>query len=100
MPYVTYYIPVEIGTIVYEVTDRCHPDIFTCPFNGGYGYSRCSGGYKHCKAYYEPVEFTLGMKDRIKKDIFLTEEEAIKAVEKLNRKGVYNDNSNKRSSHT
>lgn len=83
MPHVTYYVPVELGTIVYEVVDRCDPGPFDCPFSGGRGFDRCKG-YNHCKAYYQPVEFTLCMKDRIGKSIFLMEDEAIKKVNKLN----------------
>lgn len=80
MPTVTFEIPVELGTIVYEVIEPC--DGHDCPFNGGYGKSRCDG-YKHCKAYYQPVPFTLCIKDCVGKDIFLTEKEAAEAVQKL-----------------
>ena len=90
MPFVTFEIPVELGTIVYEVTDVCHPGAFNCPYDGGYGFDRCEGHLNgKCKAYYEPVEFTLGMKDCIGKFIFLTEAEAQKEVNRLNKKNPY-----------
>ena len=90
MPFVTFEIPVELGTTVYEVYDRCEPPAFTCIYDGGYGTERCRCK-EHgdlCKAYYEPVPFTLGMKDCVGKFIFLTEAEAQKEVDRLNKKGT------------
>lgn len=63
--------------------DRCSG--YDCSYNGGYGQVRCKDK-QHCGAYYEQVPFTLCLKDRVGDDIFLTEEEARKKVEKLNKK--------------
>lgn len=83
MPFVTFEIPVELNTTVYECHERC--DGYDCPYNGGYGKSRCSDK-KHCGYYYTGVPFSLCMKDRVNKDIFLKEEDAQKWVEKKTEK--------------
>lgn len=88
MPKIVIEIPVELGTTVYLVHDKCRHGVFVCPFNGGYGTDRCRTK-EHgdlCSAYYEEVPFTLGMREAVGKDIFLTEKEAQKEVDKLNRK--------------
>ena len=53
MPKIEIDIPVDIGTPVYLVHDKCRPEGFQCIFNGGYGTSRCRGnGHGDlCKAY-------------------------------------------------
>lgn len=88
MPKIEIEIPVELGTIVYFVHDKCRPGVFTCPFDGGYGTDRCrTKEHKDlCEAYYEEVPFTLCMRDSVGDDIFLTEKEAQKEVDKLNKK--------------
>ena len=74
-------LPVPIGTTVYEVIPPCRETMTYCPYNGGYGTSRCDGE-KHCKAYIEEVPFDVGMyKNRF---IHTTRESAEKMVRRLN----------------
>lgn len=89
MPKVVIDIPVDIGTPVYEVHDACHAGYSTCPFNGGYGISRCEFGgerFSRCNAYYTKVGFLLGMEKLIGTSIFLTEQEAKDWVDKKNKR--------------
>lgn len=88
MPKVIIEIPVELGTIVYEVFDRCNADMYHCPFNGGYGTDRCRNKEHDdlCKAYYKEVPFELYMNNRVGKDIFITEKEAKKWIDKQNKR--------------
>ena len=85
MPKITIDIPVEIGTTVYMVHDRCHADMYSCPFNGGYGTDRCGRVHEKCGAYYEPVPFSLLLNNRVGEDVFISIDEAQKQVAKLNK---------------
>lgn len=67
-------IPVELGSTVYEVVPKCIPAFWECPFNGGYGKSRCDAG--QCNAYIRETKFDLKMYDEWNKTVFLTKEKA------------------------
>lgn len=91
MPQIVIDIPVDLGTTVYEVYDKCHPMYLQCPFEGGYGCYRCGLGnerYTKCKAYYVPTEFRLGMENDVGKSIFLTEQDAKNWVDNKNKSMV------------
>jgi hypothetical protein len=86
-------LPADLGSIVYIVYDRCTADTSNCPYNGGYGLSRCGKGKEHCGPYYEPVTFTLDFyfSNKNKHNIYLTEQEAYDKVLELNT--IYNKSS-------
>ena len=72
-------LPCRIGSTVYRVVEKCKPRGMDCPFEGGYGTSRCHSSkdrYKFCGAYIEETRFELAMIDEIGKTVFLTREEA------------------------
>lgn len=80
-------LPCKVGDTVYEVVGKCEFRIYDdCVFRGGHGYSRCYDEGKvgeRCNAYIEEIKFTLSLVDCIGERIFLTREEAEKALEKL-----------------
>lgn len=75
-------IPVELGSTVYEVVPKCIPAFLECPFNGGYGKSRCGTG--QCNAYIRETGFDLKMYDEWNKTIFSTKEKAQIFLDKHN----------------
>lgn len=72
-------LPVPVGQTVYRVHDRCRPPINACPFDGGFGISRCNGE-KNCKEYYEPVPFRIESIAEWGINLFETEEEAMDEI--------------------
>lgn len=83
-------LPCRIGSTVYRVVEKCKPRGMDCPFEGGYGISRCHSSkdrYKFCGAYIEDTRFELAMIDEIGKTVFLTCEEAEAVLAKERRNG-------------
>lgn len=79
-------LPCKVGDIVYRVIPKCDPDFGICPFDGGYGISRCrkdeSGKYRNkCDVYIEEIPFSLYVLNNIGKTVFLTREEAEKKLQ-------------------
>lgn len=83
-------LPCKVGDTVFELIQKCDPPFGTCPFSGGYGISRCGFGddnrYKNCGAYIKEIPFSLCSFYNIGKTIFLTKEEAEKALRKEQKK--------------
>lgn len=78
------HLPVPLGSTVYYVNDKC-PGGLWCPFNGGYGTDRCrSGDSSVCRAFYEPVHFSLRLLDGWGKYVFRTDYEAQEEVDRRN----------------
>lgn len=76
-------LPCRIGSTVYRVVEKCKPRGMDCPFEGGYGISRCHSSkdrYKFCGAYIEETRFELEMIDEIGKTVFLTRKEVETAL--------------------
>ena len=74
-------LPCKVGTVLYEVIPKCKTSGLDCPYNGGYGTSRCKNG---CGAYIAEQKFTfLSMRELIGKTLFLTREEAEKRLKEL-----------------
>lgn len=81
-------LPVKPGTTVYRVVDKCRPPFGVCPFEGGYGTSRCENGKdrgEHCRAYIEEEKYTVCLQN-IGETVYITKEEAEKRRDKLNEK--------------
>lgn len=77
-------LPCKVGETVYRVVEKCRPSMVDCPFDGGYGLQRCHKNgeyYKYCGAHIDEAEFALSMLSGIGKTVFLTREEAEKALE-------------------
>lgn len=74
-------LPCKPGTEVYKVYPKCKGGSW-CPYNGGYGEARCkySNG---CEPYIATTAFYADMLDKVGKSIFLTEDQALIALEKL-----------------
>lgn len=74
-------LPCMPGTTVYKVYPKCKRGSW-CPDNGGYGEARCR--YPNgCEPYIATTPFHPDMLDKVGKFIFLTEEQALIALEKL-----------------
>ena len=74
-------LPCKVGTVLYEVIPKCTNGGLSCPYNGGYGTSRCKNG---CGAYIAEEKFTfLSMREHFGKTLFLTREEAEKRLKEL-----------------
>lgn len=78
------HLPVPLGAPVFEVYDKCNPGYLDCPYDGGYGTSRCID--RKCKAYYEETEFDLTLLNYLGVTVFLSEIDAQDAVERMNNK--------------
>lgn len=78
-------LPCKIGDTVYEVIEECGAKgSFDCAYNGGHGYSRCGGRFAgKCEAYIQETHFVLSDFGYVGERIFLTREEAEKALEDL-----------------
>lgn len=78
-------LPCKIGDTVYEVIEECGAKgSFDCAYNGGHGYSRCRGRFAgKCEAYIQETHFVLSDFGYVGERIFLTREEAEKALEDL-----------------
>lgn len=73
-------LPCKVGTVLYEIVPKCKSGL-SCPYNGGFGTSRCKNG---CGAYINETKFTfLSMRELIGKSLFLTREEAEKRLLEL-----------------
>lgn len=72
-------LPCRRGAQVYEIEPKCRG--LMCPYNGGIGSDRCTKGT--CGPYIRACKFDYWMLDHINKSIFLTREEAEKALEKI-----------------
>lgn len=71
--------PCKVGDTVYQIIPKCSPAFGMCPYNGGYGTARCDKG--PCKAHIKEISFSLSDIENIGKTVFLTREEAEKALE-------------------
>ena len=78
-------LPCKVGDTVYKIIVDCGWEgSLMCPFAGGYGCPRCEGRFEgKCKAYIETIQFNLIHLSSIGKSIFLTYDEAEKALEEL-----------------
>ena len=80
------HLPVPLGAPVYYVHDRCGGGQW-CPFEGGYGTDRCrTDDPSFCKAFYEPIHFSLRDLSEWEKDVFRTDYEAREEVDRRNAK--------------
>lgn len=78
------HLPVPLGAPVFVVYDKCNPGYLDCPYDGGYGTSRCTD--RKCKAYYKETEFDLTLLNYLGVTVFLSEIDAQDAVERMNNK--------------
>ena len=76
--------PCKVGDTVYKVIPKCTARMEDCPYMGGYGTPRCGKADEHCKAYIEEIAFVYALIDNIGVDVFVTKEEAEKAIRKIN----------------
>ena len=70
--------PCKVGDVVYEIIPKCSAPWNYCPYNGGYGTSRCDKN--PCKAYIKESKFALSDLENVSKTVFLSREEAEKAL--------------------
>ena len=70
--------PCKVGETVYEIIPKCNATREYCPYSGGYGTARCDK--EPCKAYIKEKTFLIDDFDYIGKTVFLTKEEAEKAL--------------------
>lgn len=70
--------PCKVGDTVYEIIPKCSAPWNYCAYNGGYGTSRC--GKNPCEAYIKEGNFALSDLENVGKTVFLTREEAERAL--------------------
>ena len=77
--------PCKVGDMVYEVIPKCLPAWGTCPYSGGYGTARCDE--EPCNAYIREIGFSLSIMENIGKTVFLSREDAEKALKERSENG-------------
>lgn len=70
--------PCKVGDTVYKVIPKCSPPMGVCPYSGGYGTARCDK--EPCETYIKEISFSLSNMKNICKTVFLTREDAEKAL--------------------
>ena len=70
-------LPCRRGAQVYEIVPKCAGGLW-CPYAGGLGADRCSE--HQCGSYIKACLFDYWMIDKVGKTIFVTREEAEKAL--------------------
>lgn len=78
-------LPCKVGDTVYRIIPKCNAPYNYCPYNGGYGTARCDK--EPCKAYIKEISFSISDIENIGKTIFLTKEEAEKALKERENNG-------------
>jgi hypothetical protein len=76
--------PCKVGDKLYCIIPKCNAPYNYCPYNGGYGTARCDK--EPCKAYIKEISFSLSDIENIGKTVFLTKEEAARALAKRDKK--------------
>ena len=71
-------LPCKEGDTMYCIIPKCNAPYNYCPYNGGYGTARCDK--EPCKAYIKEISFSLSDIENIGKTVFLTKEEAERAL--------------------
>lgn len=75
--------PCKVGDTVYSIIAECNAPYNYCPYNGGYGTTRCDK--EPCKAYVKESKFDVSDLENIGKTVFLTREEAEKKLEEMSK---------------
>ena len=73
-------LPCKLGTIVYKIVPACNARYDVCPYQGGYGSSRCDK--EPCEAYIQEVPFDITMISLVNKTIFVKKEKALQKLSK------------------